>query len=400
VKNIIKKIPNLRHLRAFMIVVECESITSASNFLHVSQPAISKAVSNMEVLTGAMLFSRSPEGTYATDEGRLLYSKVKSAFEHLDKGFREAVGDDNGSHRVKRLLHITTSNQLKAFMTVARVTSFSEASVILGVPASAIHRSVREFEENLELTLFQRKGKTIESTDVAQQLNLSVTSAVREIIEGLSEICPQSNVDEVNLSIGCVADSDNSALFHYISKFASQVSNCRVSIEDGTVREQLQRLRAGEVDVVIGHADSQESLSGIVSKKSRFSDPLVVAVSATHTLAAADHISDETLASFPWVVSSNYAVSNRNTSELWKEIGAVPEKTIEANSIDLALKLVDGSNSLGVFLLSQVKGLFELGRLKLLSIDLGQHSYSESVFVRSGWRPTAMQQDFVESISQ
>ena len=396
-KNIIKKIPNLRHLRAFMVVVECESITSASNFLHVSQPAISKAISNMEALAGTMLFSRSPEGTYATDEGRFLYSKVKHAFEHLDNGFKDVLGD---IHRVKRLLHITTSNQLKAFMTVARVTSFSEAAAILGVPASAIHRSVREFEENLELTLFQRKGKVIESTPAAEQLNLSVTSAVREIIEGLGKICPKSSVDGVNLSIGCVADADNSTLFHHISEFASQASNCRVSIEDGTVREQLQRLRAGEVDVVIGHADSEESLSGIVSKKSRFSDPLVVAVSATHTLAAADHISDETLASFPWVVSSNYAINNRNTSELWKEIGSMPEKTIEANSIDLALKLVDGSNSLGVFLLSQVKGLFELGRLKLLSIDLEQHSYSESVFVRSGWQPTAMQKSFVESISQ
>ena len=399
-KNIIKKIPNLRHLRAFMVVVECESITSASNVLHVSQPAISKAISNMEALTGAMLFSRSPEGTYATDEGRFLYSKVKRAFENLDKGFREAVDDDNDSHRVKRLLHITTSNQLKAFMTVARVTSFSEAAVILGVPASAIHRSVREFEENLELTLFQRKGKAIESTLVAEQLNLSVTSAVREIIEGLSQICPKSSVDGVNISIGCVADADNSTLFHHISEFASQASNCRVSIEDGTVREQLQRLRAGDIDVVVGHVGSEDSLRGIESKKSRFSDPLVVAVSAAHTLAAADHISDETLASFPWVVSSNYVINNRNTSELWKEIGSVPEKTIEANSIDLALKLVDGSNSLGIFLLSQVKGLFELGRLKLLSIDLEKYSCSESVFVRSGWQPTDMQKRFLESISQ
>ena len=399
-KNIIKKIPNLRHLRAFMVVVKCESITSASNILHVSQPAISKAISNLEILTGAMLFSRSPEGTYATGEGRALYSKVKLAFEHLDKGFREAVGDDNDSHRVKRLLHITTSNQLKAFMTVASVTSFSEAAVILGVPASAIHRSVREFEENLALKLFQRKGKVIESTFVAEQLNLSVSSAVREIIEGLSEISPQSSVDGVNLSIGCVADADNSTLFHHISEFASQASNCRVSIEDGTAREQLQRLRAGDIDVVVGHAGSEDSLSGIESKASRFSDPLVVAVSATHMLAEADDISDETLASFPWVVISDYAKRNGSTSGLGEELGLTPSKTIEANSVELALKLVGGSNSLGVFLLSQVKDLFEMGRLKLLSIDLEENDFSESIFVRSGWRPTAMQQRFVESISQ
>ena len=395
-KNIIKKIPNLRHLRAFMVVVECESITSASNVLHVSQPAISKAVSNMEVLTGAMLFSRSPEGTYATDEGRLLYSKVKLAFEHLDRGFRDVVCD---AHRVKRLLHMTTSNQLKAFMTVARVTSFSEASVILGVPASAIHRSVREFEENLGLALFQRKGKAIESTLVAEQLNLSVTSAVREIVEGLSEICPKTCVDDVNLSIGCVADADNSTLFHHISEFASQASNCRVSIEDGTVREQLQRLRAGDIDVVVGHADSEDSLSGIESKKSRFSDPLVVAVSATHMLAAEDDISEEILASFPWVVISDYAKRNGITPGLGKELGLMPSKTIEANSVELALKLVGGSNSLGVFLLSQVKGLFEMGRLKLLSIDLENHSCPESVFIRNGWQPTVMQKRFLESIS-
>lgn len=399
-KNIIKKIPNLRHLRAFMVIVECESITSAANALHISQPAISKAISNLEILTSAVLFTRSPEGTYATDEGKLLYSKVKRAFEHLERGFLEATSSEHNSHHAKRLLNITTSNQLKAFMTVASVNSFSDAAVALSVPASAIHRSVREFEENLELKLFQRKGKRIESTLAAERLNLSVTCAFREIAEGLSEIYPKSDAEEVNLSIGCVADSDNSNLFHYIYKFASQASNCRVSIKDGTLREQLQRLRSGEVDIVIGHVSSEDSLRGIVSRRSRFSDPMVVAVSAAHTLAEENNISCDKLISFPWVIVPNWSSRNGNGPGLWKYFGITPERTIEANSTDLALALVDGSDSLGVFPLSQVQKLFDSGRLKMLPVDIEEDSFSISILMRRSWHPTAMQQGFVESISK
>ena len=49
----------LRHLRYFTAVVECKGYREASRRLHIAQPSISQAVSDLEDELGLKLFSRT-----------------------------------------------------------------------------------------------------------------------------------------------------------------------------------------------------------------------------------------------------------------------------------------------------------------------------------------------------
>jgi DNA-binding transcriptional LysR family regulator len=49
----------LRHLRYFTAVVECNGYREASRRLHIAQPSISEAVSDLEDELGLKLFSRT-----------------------------------------------------------------------------------------------------------------------------------------------------------------------------------------------------------------------------------------------------------------------------------------------------------------------------------------------------
>jgi DNA-binding transcriptional LysR family regulator len=64
----------LRHLRYFTAVVECKGYREASRRLHIAQPSISEAVSDLEDELGLKLFSRSHRNARVTPEGEIFYA--------------------------------------------------------------------------------------------------------------------------------------------------------------------------------------------------------------------------------------------------------------------------------------------------------------------------------------
>lgn len=77
---------NLSSYRIFYTVANTGNISKAAKELYISQPAISKSIQKLEESVGCRLFSRSSRGVVLTDEGKLLYDHVSSAFETLTLG--------------------------------------------------------------------------------------------------------------------------------------------------------------------------------------------------------------------------------------------------------------------------------------------------------------------------
>ena len=76
---------SLSSYRIFYTVANTGNISKAAKELYMSEPAISKSVQKLEESL-AGLFSRSSRGVFLTDEGKLLYEHVRTAFETLSLG--------------------------------------------------------------------------------------------------------------------------------------------------------------------------------------------------------------------------------------------------------------------------------------------------------------------------
>jgi len=64
----------LRHLRYFTAVVDCKGYREASRRLHIAQPSISQAVSDLEDELGLKLFSRTGRNARLRPEGEIFYA--------------------------------------------------------------------------------------------------------------------------------------------------------------------------------------------------------------------------------------------------------------------------------------------------------------------------------------
>ena len=76
---------NLELYRIFKIVADQENLSKASEILHISQPAVTKHIKNLENQLNVKLFTRSKYGMILNENGKKLYSQIKEAIEILLK---------------------------------------------------------------------------------------------------------------------------------------------------------------------------------------------------------------------------------------------------------------------------------------------------------------------------
>ncbi len=76
---------NLNNYRIFYTVASLGNISKTADKLYISQPAISKSISNLEKGLGVTLFSRTSKGVSLTEEGEILYQHIGNAFDSINQ---------------------------------------------------------------------------------------------------------------------------------------------------------------------------------------------------------------------------------------------------------------------------------------------------------------------------
>ena len=84
----------LRVLKYFIKIVEEENMTKAAQKLHVSQPALSKQMKELENEIGHLLFVRNKQRMVLTEKGMLLKKRAESILMLVDKTVDELNNDE------------------------------------------------------------------------------------------------------------------------------------------------------------------------------------------------------------------------------------------------------------------------------------------------------------------
>src|ERR1700759_3532367 len=79
----------LRHLRYFVAVAETENVSRAALKLHISQPALSRQVRDLEDEVGLALLKRAGKTVRLTDAGRVFLEEARAVLERTDAALRK-----------------------------------------------------------------------------------------------------------------------------------------------------------------------------------------------------------------------------------------------------------------------------------------------------------------------
>ena len=95
--------------KVFLAVAECKSFSKATEYLHISQPAISYAIKELEEQLNTKLLIRNRKSVVLTEDGEKIKGYVKNAFNNISLGeqmLKEKNDDLTGIIRVGIYSHI------------------------------------------------------------------------------------------------------------------------------------------------------------------------------------------------------------------------------------------------------------------------------------------------------
>ncbi|ESZ46904.1 LysR substrate-binding domain-containing protein [Mesorhizobium sp. M0179] len=186
---------NFRQVEVFRVVMTNGTTARAADVLHVSQPAVSKMIQELERSLGFDLFQRIKGRLHPTPEGQLFFREVEQAFVGLShlRGAAARIRDyGSGELRIACLSALSTNvlpRALRAFMDrnpniavtfQTRMSSnvrdlVASGQFDLGIVADEIDRTGVEVSEfaQFPVAVAVPKGHPLESLDIIRPIDLA-----------------------------------------------------------------------------------------------------------------------------------------------------------------------------------------------------------------------------------
>ena len=141
---------------------------------------------------------------------------------------------------------------LATFLSVAENASFRKAAEQNHLSLPAVSMQIKQLEEQLGVSLFQRTTRRVELTAEGEQLMISGRKAMAEIESGLAQIQQAADVQHGRLSFACVPTVSSTRLPQILTTFARRFPGITVHVRELTNKELLEAVRRREVDFGIG----------------------------------------------------------------------------------------------------------------------------------------------------
>lgn len=389
--------PNLRHLRAFMEVARAKGVSAAAHKVHLSQPAVTQAVSGLEKRLGLALLERRSEGMFTTPAGDVFLMRVTRMFDHLSQGAQRAARLARRDTKSQSEFHLrVTAAQLRALIAIRDAGTFSLAARSLGISQPSIHRAGRDLEKLAGFTLFATSRRGIELTPSAEGFARAVKLAEAELLQGYSELSELAGEDSTRIAIGSMPLSRTWILPQAMGQLLDEASGVQLRTVDSPYPELLRGLRYGDLDLLVGALRDPPPTDDVVQEP-LFWDELAVVAGPDHPLAARREISLDTALTYPWIAPPK---DTPGGSFLFAALGIEDMEQTPVRVVTSSMVLVRGLLTRGDFLtiLSPHQAAVEIAQGLMVRLDVAIPDSRRAIGItsRSGWIPTPTQARFLD----
>ncbi len=191
-----------------------------------------------------------------------------------------------------------TLRQLKVFESAARLLSFTRASEELFLTQPAVSMQVRQLEDEVGLSLFEKLGKKVHLTEAGREL-YQYTRAIFQELEEVEEVLESmKGVKKGRLDIA-VASTVNYFAPRLLAAFSRRYPGIRLTIEATNRKNLIRLLESNQKDLVLmGKPPEQLDLEF----EPFMDNPLVVIAPPKHPLVGKTNIPLERLAKETFVI--------------------------------------------------------------------------------------------------
>jgi len=138
---------------------------------------------------------------------------------------------------------------LRYFVTVSEHGSFRQAGLALGVRESAISRRMRDLEDCLGASLFQRRASGVTLTLAGHRFLHRVRLGLQNINDGIRDVGAIGRSEEGRIRIGIFSSLASGFLHELLLSYEHEHSSVHIELIDGNPAEHVASIRQLGLDV-------------------------------------------------------------------------------------------------------------------------------------------------------
>ena len=228
---------------------------------------------------------------------------------------------------------------LRYFIAVTEELHFTRAARRLHIAQPPMSRQIRELEQELGVTLFNRTRRQVELTDAGQVFLVKARQVLRAAESAVLETQRAERGETGKLAVGFFEQTAYTMLPPILRAFNQRFPEVDVQLRWFPVIDQVEALEQGEVDIAFVRPVVDLSA---VSKRLLLTEAFVVAVPASHPFAARDTVAieecaNERIINYAQHLAPAYHAAIMRACAL---AGFVPVRPLDVGQVYTALGLV------------------------------------------------------------
>lgn len=341
----------LRALRCLCAVAHQGSAVRAAQVIHLSQPAVTRAIIDLESMWQLPLFKRGSRGMAPTEAGASVAARVDVLLHQLELGATEARALSPASERMavpQRFASAVSASSLKAFLALAISGSEAQAAQLLGLSQPAVHRAARSVEQLSKATLIQKspRGSWLTPAGIAMLRRIKLAVAQARAIE--ADLCIWQGSLKGRVCVGVLPLSASMLVTHAVNALSQKYPDIEIVLVDGTYESLLRQLLSAEIDVVVGALRPGTPPTDVRVEK-LFEDDLVLIARRGHPCLEKPINGFAELLSWPWVTPLEGTPASSALARVFQQHHCPPPAArLQANSPSLTRALIVQSDRLAI----------------------------------------------------
>lgn len=279
-----------------------------------------------------------------------------------------------------------TLRQLKTFITVCKQLSFIGAAQELFLTPPAVSMQIKQIEEDVGLTLFERSSKSVQLTQAGEVLLTHAQAVFQQLRDAEVALDAIKGVEGGRLVIGMVTTAKY-FLPSILAAFKEQYHAVDILFFEGNRDQLLEKLSAGELDLaVMGRPPAESEMMS----QSFAPNPHGIIASMRHPLAHKKNIPVAFFNQMPFLVREQGSGTRAAMESFFKAQDVEPANAMVMNSNETIKQAVMVNLGLSFVSLDTVRMEVSLGRLAILDVvDLPVVKHWHLVQMRKVQSPAA-----------
>ena len=224
--------------------------------------------------------------------------------------------------------------QLRYFLDIAQTEHLTQSANNLFVTQSTLSHGLRQLEQELNVTLFDRLGRGLKLSQAGAEFRIYATRALKEIEAGRMALAELNGLQAGKLTVGVFPTFMNTVVPAAVAAFSQAHPHVRMEVRDLRADAIEVLLLRGELDLGVAFQPTEREE---IKTEPLFDERMLLVVGPLHPLAGRRTMSLKALAGIPLALLPRSFATRRLIDANLRQAGVMPTVRVEMDSVEALL---------------------------------------------------------------